>query len=152
MTDNKAIARRVFEEGFNKGDMAFADQVLSPNHTSHDPNNPPDYKAGPEGMKQIIRMYRAAFPDLHFVVDEQISEGNRVVTRWTSRGTHKGPLMELGPTGKSVTVVGMTIDRIENGKVMESWVNWDLAGLMNQLTGKAQQRLDGGRQQQQPHR
>lgn len=152
MNENKAVSRRVIEEGFNKGDLSVVDQCLSPNHMSYDPNNPPGYMPGPEGMKQIIRTYRAAFPDLHFTIDEQICEDDRVVTRWTSRGTHKGPLMELGPTGKTVTVTGMTIDRIQHGKIMESWVNWDAAGMMSQLTGKAQQRVDGGGQRAQPHR
>jgi len=150
-TQNKSICRRVFEEGFNKGDMAFADQIVAQNHVSHDPNEPPNNPQGPAGIKEIIRMYRAAFPDLRITIDEQIAEGDRVVTRWTSRGTHKGQLMDLAPTGKTATVVGMSIDRIENGKIVESWVNWDLAGLMQQLTGKMEQRVrpDGGRQQPQ---
>lgn len=145
-TQNKQIARRMYEEGFNKGDYNSVAQVLAPDHCSHDPHNPPGYKVGPDGMKEIIRHYRAAFPDLHFTIDEQMAEGDRVITRWTSRGTHRGQLMELAPTGKSTMVTGISIDRIENGKIAETWVSWDMAGLMQQLTGRQERpRTDGGR-------
>lgn len=148
--NNKEIVRRVFEEGFNKGELAFADQIMAPNHVAHDPNNP--NMNGAEGMKQIIRMYRGAFPDMKMTVDDQIESGDRVVTRWTSRGTHKGKLMEMAPTNKSVTVSGITIDRLQNGKIVESWVNWDAAGMMTQLTGKSmmQERPHNGGRASQP--
>jgi predicted ester cyclase len=143
---NKMLSRRLLEEGFGKGDLSVTEQCLAPNHVSHDPNNPPNYQPGPRGTQEIIKLYRGAFPDMKMVCDEQLSEGDRVVTRWTARGTHKGQLMDMAPTGKSVTVTGITIDRVQNGKIVESWINWDMAGMIQQLGGKReQQRTDGGR-------
>jgi steroid delta-isomerase-like uncharacterized protein len=78
-------------------------------------------------------MYRAAFPDLQFTVEDIIDQDDRVVIRWSSRGTHQGELMGLAPTGKIVTVTGISIDRFADGKVAESWTNWDVLGLMRQL-------------------
>lgn len=78
-------------------------------------------------------MYRTAFPDTCFTIEEMIAEGDTVVTRWTARGTHKGDLMGVLPTHKRVTVTGITINRITRGKIAESWDNWDTHGLMQQL-------------------
>jgi steroid delta-isomerase-like uncharacterized protein len=145
---NKMLARRIFEEGFSKGDLSVAEQILAPNHVSHDPNNPPTYQQGPRGMQDIIKIYRTAFPDLKMTIDDQIMDGDRVVTRWTARGTHKGQLMEIAPTNKNVTVTGMTVDKIQNGKIVESWVQWDMAGMLQQVgMRKESSRTDGGRPQ-----
>ncbi len=87
----------------------------------------------PEGEKKRANLYRSAFPDLHFTVEEVIADGDKVVARYSARGTHKGELNGIAPTGKSTNVSGVTIARIANGKVAESWVNWDALGLMRQL-------------------
>jgi predicted ester cyclase len=131
-SDNKALARRVYEEFF-EGDFAVADELFASNHVNHYPGNPPGLPPGVPGLKQLIGMYRTAFPDLHFVVEDQLAEGDKVVTRITSTGTFTGSLMGMPGTGKSAVVTGILIDRIVDGKVMESWGNFDQLGLFQQI-------------------
>jgi steroid delta-isomerase-like uncharacterized protein len=129
---NKAIARKALD-AFNSGDVDSLDDVISPDAVDHDPQNPFRDTHGPEGAKQTISMYRAAFPDLRIKVEAQIAEGDLVVTRWTSTGTHDGDLPGLPASHNKVAVTGIGIDRIENGKVVEGWNNWDTLGMMQQL-------------------
>jgi steroid delta-isomerase-like uncharacterized protein len=130
-TQNKNNVRRLFDEAWSKGNMAVIDEVVAPNVVSHDPANP--NLNDREALKQMIAMYRGAFNDLRMTIDEQIVEGDKVVTRWTARGTHSGPLMGVAPTHKKCTVTGMQIDHCSGGKITETWTNWDTAGLMQQL-------------------
>jgi steroid delta-isomerase-like uncharacterized protein len=88
---------------------------------------------GPEGVKQIVGVYRAAFPDLHLTIEDLIAEGDKVVVRFTARGTHQGDLMGVAPTGKEVTVTGISIVRIAEGKIVEEWENFDALGMMQQI-------------------
>ncbi len=88
---------------------------------------------GLEAAKQFDTMLRGAFPDIHFTVEDQIAETDKVVTRWTARGTHRGQLMGIPATNRSVTWAGITIHRIADGRVAESWVSSDALGLMQQL-------------------
>jgi steroid delta-isomerase-like uncharacterized protein len=129
---NKALARRVLEEMFNKGNLDVADELLAPDYVDHDPTLPEDVH-GPEGFKQYVATYRAAFPDLHVQIEDQIAEGDRVATRWTGTGTHNGELAGIAPTGKRVTLPGMEIVRIVNGKLVEGWESYDSGTLMRQL-------------------
>ncbi len=129
---NKALARRSLEEIWNKGNLAVADELIAPNHVAHDPANP-NAGSGPEATKQQASMYRTAFPDLQITIDDQVAEGDQVVTRWTARGTHRGDLMGIAPTGKQMTVTGINITRIAGGKAQEDWTNWDTIGMMQQL-------------------
>ncbi|NIO68070.1 MAG: ester cyclase [Anaerolineae bacterium] len=126
--ENKAIFRRIVEEGFNKGNLAIVDELVATNHVNHTDN-----VHGPEEYKQFITMYRTAFPDLHMTIEDQIAEGDKVVNRWTSRGTHKGDLMGIPPTGKQTTVTGMYVARIIGGKIVEEWGNFDALGMMQQI-------------------
>jgi steroid delta-isomerase-like uncharacterized protein len=128
---NKAIARAVFDV-FNGSDPAELDDVVAADAVDHDPANP-FAGEGREGFKKIIAMYREAFSDLHFTIEDQIAEGDKVVTRWVGRGTHDGELMGAPATGKSTEVGGVGIDRIENGQVVEAWGYWDALGLFQQL-------------------
>jgi steroid delta-isomerase-like uncharacterized protein len=130
--DNKAIIRRGFEELFSQGHLNVADEVFADNYVGHDPNLPKDLR-GPEEFKQFVRMYRTAFPDLKITVDDQFAEGDKVVTRFTARGTHKGELMGIAPTNKKVTLTGISIDRMSNGKSIESWTNYDMLGMLQQM-------------------
>ena len=93
----------------------------------------PERIIGPEGGLQVMRMYIRAFPDLHFVLNQMIASGDYVVTRWTATGTHRGDLMGIPATGKQVTVSGITISHVKNGKVVEEWSNWDTLGMLQQL-------------------
>jgi len=88
---------------------------------------------GPAGVKELIAGYRAAFPDIHVTIEDQIADGDLVVSRWSAKGTHQGELMGIPATGKHATVTGITIDRIADGLIVESWNNWDTLGLMQQL-------------------
>ena len=128
---NEQIAARGFE-AFNTGDLSIVDEVTADNAVNHDPAQPEEAR-GPEGFKQIIQLYRGAFPDLHIEIEEQFSDGDLVCTRWSSSGTNDGELMGMPPTGKHATSSGIAIDKIQDGKVVETWNQWDNAGLMQQL-------------------
>jgi steroid delta-isomerase-like uncharacterized protein len=129
---NGAISRRAIEQGFNQGDLSVVDELSSEGFVNHDPSDGGDY-VGQQGAKQQIATFRKAFPDLHLTIDEMIEAGDKVVMRWTATGTHRGELMGLAPTGARTTTTGITIDRFEDGKIVESWSNWDTLGLMRQL-------------------
>ena len=129
---NKAVSRRVFEEAFSQGKLDAIEEIVLSTGVGHDPAMPRDVH-GIDGTKQMIGGYRAAFPDLELAVEQQIAEGDLVVTRWTARGTHEGELMGVAPTGKQATVSGITIDRFDGGRIAESWTNWDTLGLLKQL-------------------
>jgi steroid delta-isomerase-like uncharacterized protein len=131
-TDVKAIARREIEEIFGQGKLEVADEVIAPNYVGHDPALPEPIR-GPEGVKEAAAGYRAAFSDLTCTVDQQVAEGDTVVTRWTARGTHDGELFGVAPTGKQATVTGISIERVVDGKIVEDHTNWDTFGLMQQL-------------------
>ena len=128
---NKAIARRVFEEVWNKGNLDALDEVYVADVVGH--NAPPGQPPGIKGTRQFIGMYLQAFPDTRMVVEDQVAEGDKVVTRWTATGTHRGELMGMPPTGKSVRVTGITINRLEGGKIVEEWGTFDQLGMLQQL-------------------
>lgn len=129
---NKAISRRVVEEAFNEAKLDVIDELIAPDFVNHDPADPVDAR-GPEGMKEFVRTYRSAFPDIRVTIEDQIAEGDKVVSRWTGRGTQQGELMGMPASGKQATVSGISIDRIEGGKIIESWNNWDTLGMLQQL-------------------
>jgi steroid delta-isomerase-like uncharacterized protein len=129
---NSQVSQRILEEAFGQGQLGLVDEFVAADAVDHDPANPEDVR-GPTGLKEQISMYRAAFPDLQFTIEDTIAQDDRVVIRWSSRGTHQGELMGLAPTGKVVTVTGISIDRFAEGKIVESWTNWDVLGLMRQL-------------------
>jgi len=123
---NKAILRRTFGEGTSQGDLSVFDELLAPNYVNH------SLPAG-VSLKQAISMFRAGFPDLRVTIEDQMAEGDKVVTRGYSTGTHTGELQGIPPTGKQVKVPFIEITRVENGKMVESWVQSDQLGLMQQL-------------------
>jgi steroid delta-isomerase-like uncharacterized protein len=128
-------SRRLLEETFNDGNVALIDQLVAPDAVNHDPAEPAQMRAlrGPEGLKRTVQMYRTAFPDLRMAVDDVIAAGDKVVLRWHSEGTHRGELEGLAPTGARGTVTGISIDQWKDGKVVESWTEWDNLGLARQL-------------------
>ena len=130
--ENKTVVRRFIEEVWNKGNLAVADQVISANYTHHDEATP-DFGPGPEGEKKRVALYRTAFPDLRFTIEDLIAESEAVTCRWSSRGTHRQPLSGIAPTGKVINVSGITITRLAGGKIVEGWVNWDALGMLQQL-------------------
>src|SRR4051812_6753616 len=120
--ENKAIMHR-YEEAVNQGNLDLIDEVIAADYVGHEPD---EDLHGPEGYKQFLTMFRSAFPDLHLTVEDEIAEGDRVASRFTVRGTHQGELMSIPPTGKQITVTGITICRFEDGKVVEEWENPDM--------------------------
>jgi len=130
--ENKAASRRLAEEMFSGGNLDLADELIDPSFVGHDVASPEPIR-GPDGVREQAQGYRSAFPDVQITVEDQIADGERVATRWTARGTHKGELFGIAPTGKQVTITGMTIDRFAGGKIVESWDNWDALGLMQQI-------------------
>jgi predicted ester cyclase len=127
---NKRIMQRLMDEVWTKGNLDAADELFSADHTSPDaPTLPP----GPAGTKMIAGMFRTAFPDLKVEVLEMMASGDRVAARLRETGTHKGDLMGIAPTGKSVDFGEMAILRIANGKIAESWYQPDMPTLMQQL-------------------
>ena len=129
--ENKAVLRRNCEEAFNKGDLAVADENIANNYVYHGSGGL-EFK-GPEGFKQFITMLRTAFPDLHVTVGDMFAEGDKVAHRLILRGTHKGELMGIAPTGKQVTLSANVISRFAGGKEVEAWSNLDDLGMMQQM-------------------
>ena len=84
-------------------------------------------------MKTFVREFRQAFPDFYDIIEDQVAEGDKVVTRFTSVGAHRGPLMGVEPTNKQVRWSGIAIDRVVGGKIVEEWVSWDMMGMLQQL-------------------
>lgn len=131
---NKAIVARWFYDVFSKGKLDVADQIFDTNYQSHDAGGPPGgWPRGPQGAKAVASTYRAAFPDLDYTIDDQVVEGDKIVTRWTARGTNTGSLMGAPPTSRPVVVTGISIERLANGKIVETWVNFDGLGMLQQL-------------------
>ena len=130
--ENKAIVRRIFEEVWNQNDLAVADEVVASDQVNHDPGLP-GMPSGPEGLKYLVQTFRAAFPDLQFTVEDQVAEGDKVVTRWTMRGSNTGSFLGMPPTGRTVAVSGINIDRLANGKLVEHWRSADQLGMLQQL-------------------
>jgi steroid delta-isomerase-like uncharacterized protein len=129
---NKNVVRRLFGEVWSKNNTTLVDELLAPTYSHHDASTP-DVGPGPEGYKKIVATYRGAFPDLRFTCDDLVAEGEKVTARWTCRGTHKGDLNGIKPTGREVTISGISICDFAGGKVAEEWVNWDALGMLQQL-------------------
>jgi len=129
---NKTLVRRAIEEIWNQGNYDKVEEFVAPDFVIH--SSTPDKEIhGPEGTAQFFIQLREAFPDIHFTIEDQIAEEDRVVTHWTAQGTHKGEFNGIPPTGKQVKVTAIDIDRVVNGKVVECWTNMDELGLLQQL-------------------
>ncbi|HET8924849.1 MAG TPA: ester cyclase [Candidatus Acidoferrum sp.] len=130
--DNKSTVRRLYEEVWNNRHLEVADQIISPSHALHDNHNP-ESDIGPEAYKRNVTRFVAAFPDLRFTVEDIIAENDKVVACWNISGTHKGEYRGIPATNKKVSVEGITINHVAEGKIMDSFANWDALGLMQQL-------------------
>jgi len=131
---NKSLARRLIEEAVNKGNLSVVDEILSPDYVYREPTV--GEKRGRAGYREVVTMYRNAFPDIKVTIEEQIAEGDRVVTRFTGTGTHRGELFGTAPTGKRVSVLGVVVDRIVNGKLVEATHLYDTLGMMQQIRSR----------------
>lgn len=129
---NKALVRRGVEQVWNGANVDAADEIVAGDFVVH-ASRPGNEIHGPDGAKQYFAMLHKAFPDLTFTIEDHIAEGDRVVTRWSARGTHQGEFQGIPPTGKQITLWGIDIDRIAGGKIVECWMNLDELGLLQQL-------------------
>ena len=134
LTDDEIrdIVERFTNEAWNGGNLDLVDELFSEDYVGHDAPRPEPVR-GPEGMKDFLRAYQAAMSDANITLDDVIIRDDKVVTRWTGRGTNDGPFMGMPPTGEKVAFTGIRIFRLEGGKIVEGWVNWDTFGLMRQL-------------------
>ena len=130
--DNKAVVRRMFDEVLSGGDLAAVDELFTAGYHDHDPANDEDVR-GPDGVKEEIGGYRAAMPDLRFTIEDQLAEGDRVATRFSCTATHQGELLGAAATGNPVSLSGIVIHRLADGRVDEGHWNWDTLGLLQQI-------------------
>jgi steroid delta-isomerase-like uncharacterized protein len=129
--ENKAVFRRYVEEVGNKGKLDLVDEIFD-HYLAHQPDGSV-LERGPEDVKRFMGEFQEAFPDFHTEIEDQIAEGDKVVTRWTMRGTHREEFRGIAPTGKELEITGIGIFRFSDGKVVESWDNFDQLGMMQQL-------------------
>ena len=130
--ENKAQFRRTYEEMFNQGNLAVADELIAPDCINHEV--PPGMNnRGPEAMRQVVMMLRTAFPDLHGTIEELVAEGDTVACRVTMSGTHLGSFMGIAPTGRSFRQAQMHFMRFRDGKGIEHRAVRDDLGMMQQL-------------------
>jgi steroid delta-isomerase-like uncharacterized protein len=128
---NKALVLATIDEGWNTQRLPIFDELFAAHLVDH--SVPPGLPQTREGTKQVATLYWSAFPDLHLTIEDQIAEGDKVVTRWTARGTHTGQLMGVPPTGKPMVVTGIRIDRLLGGKIVETWAEIDQLGMLQEL-------------------
>lgn len=131
MADAKTLVRRVLEEPW-KGNWDVLDQGVADTYVGYDPSQPEPIR-GLDGVRANLQQYIDGFADARITVDDQIAEGDKVASRWTGRGTHTGEIAGVPATGKDVTVTGLTISRLEGGKIVEEWTTWDTLGMLVQL-------------------
>lgn len=129
---NITLVRRAIDEVWNNGNYANLADLVSSDIVIH-AATPAAETHGIEGIKHFYSGLRAAFPDIHFTIDDQIAAADRVVTRWTAHATHTGAFQGIPPTGKPVVMTGIDIDRFAHGKVVECWPAADELGLLRQL-------------------
>ena len=132
--ENKAAVRRLLEEAFGQGKVEVIDEVLHSNFVCYDPNSESGEIRGEETVKGEIEYFRNAVPDLTYTVEDQVAEGDKVVTRYTARGTHQGEFFGIPGSGNRIEMTGIQIDRFdESGKMIEEWPEYDLVGAMRQI-------------------
>lgn len=132
---NKAIMQRMIEEIWNQGNLATADELFAPNHTSP---SAPDLPPGSEGVKILVKMFREAMPDYKMTIDLMVADENQVAGRFTQSGTHtETEFFGMQPSGRKATWTEIGVLRIVDGKIIESWYEVDMLSMLNQLSGRA---------------
>jgi predicted ester cyclase len=127
---NRAIVLRNFR-AFDSGDLKTLEETTAPGFVNHNPLE--GQLQGVKGTKEASAMWREAFPDAKIIVEDTIAKGDKVVIRWFGYATHKGPFLDIAPTGKRVTMKGITIFCVEKGRVAEQWGELNLFGILRQL-------------------
>jgi steroid delta-isomerase-like uncharacterized protein len=125
------ITRRMFDDVWNRGDVNALSDIVADDYVNHDPINAAQ---GTEGMKALVAKYRSAFPDARLEIESLLTAGqDHVVVRWNFKGTHRGPLDGIAPTGRTVHGSGITQYRFAGDRIKEGFTAWDALGLMQQL-------------------
>lgn len=127
----KSLVQRIFDQAFNQGDLAVVDELVAADGITH--SLPWGLPPGRQGLKQLITIFRTAFPDLYCSVEDEINEGYKSAAHWTMCGTHQGPFLGNPPTGRPVAVQGIIFARIENERIAEDWILVDQMDLLQQL-------------------
>ena len=129
--ENKALLRRLVDEGLHKKNLGIMDELISPNFVNH--SAPAGIPPTRDGYRQYVEMLLASFPDIYLDIEDLIAEGDKVVVRYTVRGTHRGSFMGLPPSGKQFSFTGIGIQRIVDGKFVDRWEQADTLSLLQQL-------------------
>lgn len=130
---NKAAARRCFEELIGRDDPEGFNEVFAAGYQHHDVANKEADIHGPDGVREEALGYRKAFPDFEFTIEDQVAEGDCVVTRWSWTGTNTGEMRGMPPSGNKVEMVGTTTFRFEDGKIKEGWWHWDVLAMLSRI-------------------
>jgi len=128
--ENEAVVRRLYEQLCNERKLDLAPDLIADGHVMHDPQVPAE--TGPQGYADVVRVYQDAVNG-HWQIEEIFSAGDRVVVRWTGSGTHVGEINGIPPTGRDISVDAITIHRMDDGKIAETWEVWDTLGFLQQL-------------------
>jgi steroid delta-isomerase-like uncharacterized protein len=129
---NKALVRRLIDEIWNKGNLALLDEIVDANYVRQDPSWPEEIR-GPEGFKQYVKAMRDSFWGGRFEVHDMLAEADQVAVRWTFSGTHIAEFMGIPATWRQVALTGISIVRIQDGKLAQGWDGYDALSLMHQL-------------------
>jgi steroid delta-isomerase-like uncharacterized protein len=129
--ENKAVVSSFVEEVINQGRLERVNDLVALDFVELDPL--PGQQQGREGLKQVISAFRTAFPDIHWVIEEMVGEGDKVFSRFTWHGTHRGEFFGVPATGRQIAVKGMVVDRVVAGKMVDSRILMDGLGMMTQL-------------------
>jgi len=129
---NKELVKKFYQEVWNERKAQCVEKYLSPSHALVDPNAT-DTKTGPEAYKTVLARFLRAFSNLKFEVQEMVSEKDKVVASWMITGVHSGEYNGLAPTNKKITVEGISIHQIADGKIMDTYSVWDTLGLMKKV-------------------
>jgi steroid delta-isomerase-like uncharacterized protein len=130
--DSRTIVRTLYEEVWNKRRLELVDEIISSSHALHDPNVSGS-AVGPEAYKRQVARFVMAFPDLRFSIEDIVVEKEKVAVAWSISGTHKGEFLGIAPTNKKISVDGITISHLADGKIMDSYISWDALGVFQQL-------------------
>jgi predicted ester cyclase len=126
---NKLLARRSFEEIWNQRNLAAIEEIYAPDYIGHIAATT-DVIRGVEGFKQFVGVFQFLFSNTRFTIADQLAEGEQVASRWTARTTDQREIMGLASSREVITLTGISIQRMADGKIAESWDNWDALGIL----------------------
>lgn len=130
---NKTVVRRWYVNVLSEGQNELIEDLFASDFTHHEEIVPGGWPRGAAGAHALADTYRTASADITYTIEEQLADGDKVVTRWTARGTHTGSFLGTPGSCRPYTITGISIERVVGGRIVETWSNWDLAGLLVQI-------------------